>query len=95
MNNMKSVLTRKGKLIYIFFLFNEFKLSHVSRYFIELLLIRSYITRQFFSTSFQVEVKKMNADGTVDQEKKFYYEKYLPKYEWVDMSRTSRIKYTW
>ncbi|CAH3173181.1 unnamed protein product [Porites lobata] len=42
-----------------------------------------------------VEVKKMNADGTVDQEKKFYYEKYLPKYEWVDMSRTSRIKYTW
>ena len=90
MNNMKSVLTRKGKLIYIFFLFNEFKLSHVSRYFIELLLIRS-----FFFTSFQVEVKKMNADGTVDQEKKFYYEKYLPKYEWVDMSRTSRIKYTW
>ena len=66
----------------------------MSRYFIELKLVNKelhYLT--FFS--FQVDVKKMNADGTVDQEKKFYYEKYLPKYEWVDMSRTSRIEYTW
>lgn len=49
----------------------------------------------FFIISFQVDVKKMNADGTVEQEKKFYYEKYLPKYEWVYMHRTSRIEYTW
>lgn len=49
----------------------------------------------FFIISFQVDVKKMNADGTVEQEKKFYYENYLPKYEWVYMHRTSRIEYTW
>lgn len=69
----------------------------MSRYFIELKLVdTSYITRHvFFFISFQVDVKKMNADGTVEQEKKFYYEKYLPKYEWVYMHRTSRIEYTW
>jgi len=81
----------------IFFLVNEFRLSHMSRYFIELKLVNtSYITQHFFFIiSFQVDVKKMYPNGTVEQEKKFYYERYLPKYEWVDMSRTSRIKYTW
>ena len=58
-------------------------------------LILVTLLDMFFIISFQVDVKKMNADGTVEQEKKFYYEKYLPKYEWVYMHRTSRIEYTW
>lgn len=58
-------------------------------------LILVTLLDMFFIISFQVDVKKMNADGTVEQEKKFYYENYLPKYEWVYMHRTSRIEYTW
>ena len=42
MNNMKM------KTDIYFFLFNEFKLSHMSRYFIELKHVNtSYITRRF------------------------------------------------
>ena len=35
---------------------------------------------------FQIKVKKMNEDGTVEQEKTFDYGSYLPKYEWVDIA---------
>ena len=94
MNNMKLVLTRKGKLIYIFFFLMNLN-CHTCHDIYRIVVNKELHYSTFFFTSFQVEVKKMNADGTVDQEKKFYYEKYLPKYEWVDMSRTSRIKYTW
>ena len=66
----------------------------MSWYFIELKLVNtSYITRHVFY--YFIPGWCEEDECTVEQEKKFYYEKYLPKYEWVYMHRTSRIEYTW